>query len=194
MCLMISKPKSARFDKFWLRDFWMRNQDGAGVMWTDDTGTVQVRKILSPSLNDWLAFYKEHAARRACLIHLRMRTHGDVTYENVHPYAIGAGVYLMHNGVLRFGNADDVSRSDTWHYIQKYLALPVTANPDVIYDWQFRVNIGRHIGKHNRFALLGPRGKPIIINYRTGYHFGGAWFSNTYAWSAGSALDLKAAA
>jgi hypothetical protein len=123
-----------------------------------------------------------------------MRTHGDVSFDNVHPYAVGGGVYLMHNGILHTGNAEDRTRSDTSHFIENYLHDAVTACPDVIHDWQFRARLGRFIRKTNRFALMGPTGKPVIINWRTGVIWNGAWMSNTYAWTASLARDLKHAA
>lgn len=194
MCLLIQKPAAVRFHETWLEDFWIHNRDGAGVMWTDKSGAVRVEKILSPSVAEWIRFYRAHAERRACLIHLRMRTHGAVSFENVHPYEVGGGVWLMHNGVLRFGNAADPSRSDTWHFIRDRLSAPISKNPDLIHNPLFISGMGKLIGAGNRFALLGRSGKPVLINRHTGFEWGGAWFSNTYAWDSESAEGLKKAA
>ena len=180
MCLIIQKASRVTFHETWLEDFWIRNHDGAGVMWTEK-GKVVVEKILSPNLDEWLRFYRKFAARRACTIHLRMRTHGDINFDNVHPYEVGGGVFLMHNGILSSGNAKDRSRSDTWHFIEDVLRAGVTKNPDDIYKPAFASSIAQRIGSGNKFVLQGARRAPVIVNYKTGVRWGGAWFSNTYA-------------
>src|SRR5262245_15054454 len=120
MCLIIDKPKHSDFGRDMLADFYQKNADGVGIMWKSGE-SVDVEKITSPSLEEWFRFYDRHARGRACLIHLRMRTHGDINEDNTHPYYVGRGYFLMHNGILQTGNAKDRSRSDTWHFIEDHL-------------------------------------------------------------------------
>lgn len=189
MCLMISKPAKASFHETWLADFWSRNRDGAGVMWAEG-GKVRVEKILSPTAAQWIRFYKEHAAGRSCLIHLRMRTHGNIDFDNVHPYEVGNGVWLMHNGILSYGNDEDPSKSDTWHYIRKHLRDAVAADPKVIHTKHFAETVGKHIGASNRFGIMDGAGRSVLVNRSSGVVWGGAWFSNTYAWDSAAAKGL----
>lgn len=183
MCLIIQKPKGVKFSRYWLRDFWTRNRDGAGIMW--HTGeAVDVQKITSPSVKEWFEFYDEYAARRDCLIHLRWRTHGAIREDNTHPYLVGRGYYLMHNGVLAIGNESDPSRSDTWHFIERRLKPLLKRSPWAFNNPKFIKELGKEIGSNNRFAILGNDGKQIIVNRQSGTHFKGAWLSNRYAWSA----------
>lgn len=187
MCLIIHKPKDVEFSREWLVDFWRRNRDGAGVMWHDG-GKVEVMKVTSPSADQWVEFYREHAQGRECLIHLRMRTHGAITEENTHPYYVGHGYWLMHNGVLASGNDADRSKSDTWHFIEDVLKPALDVNPLCLEDLDFRVELGREIGSNNRFAIMSPHhDTPLFVNYRTGVKWKGAWLANTYAWDAGRA-------
>lgn len=34
-------------------------------------------------------------------IHYRLATHGKINRDNAHPFSVGSGVFLMHNGMLR---------------------------------------------------------------------------------------------
>jgi hypothetical protein len=188
MCLIIQKRAGDVIHPDWLADFHGRNHDGAGVMWFDHTkNAVQVEKVCAPTLGAWLAFYAKHAAWRDCVIHLRMRTHGEINELNTHPYYVAAGIWLMHNGVLRHGNAKDTSRSDTWHYIRDILRPKLSKRPSLMHSKKFQREIADDIGSNNRFVLLGLDGVPVVINRHSGVEWNGLWLSNTYAWSSGAA-------
>lgn len=183
MCLIINKPANVKFTRDELRNFWMRNSDGAGIMWYDGDG-VNVEKITAPTFQQWVDFYNAHAANRACVIHLRMRTHGDINEENTHPYYVGRGYFLMHNGVLSTGNAADTTKSDTWHFIRDSLRPAMRKAPRCLENPTFTKKLGSIIGGSNRLAILGPSGKVVLVNKHSGIMHKGAWFSNTYAWDA----------
>jgi hypothetical protein len=188
MCLIIQKRAGDVIHSSWLRDFHVRNKDGAGVMWFDHAkNAVQVEKICAPSQSAWLAFYEKHAAHRDCVIHLRMRTHGEVNEVNTHPYYVAAGIWMMHNGVLSQGNAKDTSRSDTWHYIRDVLRPKLSRKPSLLHSKKFLGEIAKDIGSNNRFVLLGMDGVPVIINRHSGVEWNGLWLSNTYAWTSSAA-------
>lgn len=183
MCLIINKPANVNFTHHELRNFWMRNSDGAGIMWATDQG-VEVEKITRPTLDEWVAFYEQHAAGRACVIHLRMRTHGNINEENTHPYYVGRGYWLMHNGVLSTGNEKDRTKSDTWHFIRDSLRPALRVARRCLDNVEFLKKVGTIIGGSNRFAILGESGKVQLVNKKSGIMHKGAWFSNTYAWDA----------
>lgn len=189
MCLIIQKPAHVEFSRAQLVDFYQKNQDGAGIMWHNGTA-VDVQKITAPTCAEWLKFYDDYARGKECLIHLRWRTHGKITEENTHPYYIGNGAYLMHNGMLDSGNAKDETKSDTWHFIKDVLQ-PALKSIKWKIDLEFRIDLGRVIGKTNKFAMMTKSGKVHIINRRKGVEFMGAWFSNTYAWTAPKSLRPK---
>lgn len=189
MCLLISKPANVTFNEEMLRDFYSRNQDGFGVMYSQDN-KLHYAKALG-SVGDWLKFYAKYAHLEACF-HLRMQTHGDIDLTNCHPYSVfgfegeevESPLLLMHNGILMTGNAKDATKSDTWHYIRDYLRPMLKANVDFAFTPEFGKLIGKHIGEGNRFALMDASGRLQIVNKSTGVEYMGAWFSNTYAWSA----------
>ena len=183
MCLIIDKPAAVDFDEKRLADFWNHNQDGAGLMWNNGV-CVEVEKIVAPTVGQWIDFYNEFARKRDCVIHLRWRTHGAIDHDNTHPYYVGRGHWLMHNGVLSSGNAADKSKSDTWHFIEDELKPALRKNKAILRNAEFKKKIGHVIGRNNKFVLMAPHWKrAAIINRNSGIMWRGAWFSNTYAWT-----------
>ena len=133
MCLLVVQPASApSLTQEWLEDFYSSNADGVGIMRSVD-GELLIEKILPKNAQEFVDFYTNHIDGYDCAFHLRMKTHGNIDMENCHPYEVfnsaehGLDVWLMHNGILGTGNAGDVTKSDTWHYIRDYLR-PMLAN------------------------------------------------------------------
>jgi predicted glutamine amidotransferase len=182
MCLIISKRADVKFSAEWLKDFYRRNRDGAGIMW-QSKGVVEVEKITRPSEQEWIDFYREFAAGRECVIHLRMRTHGTISDENTHPYYVGHGIWLMHNGILKHGNVADTSRSDTYHFIKDFIRPALRRDPKFLNRKDHIERLGREIGANNKFVFCGVHRNPVIVNKHAGVMRKGAWFSNTYAWT-----------
>jgi hypothetical protein len=123
-----------------------------------------------------------------------MKTHGDIDLTNCHPYDVfgfdedtkgkGTPIAMMHNGILSTGNAKDTSKSDTWHYIRDYIRPLIQKDQSLIFTDAFRRLIASHISSSNKFALMDALGNVQIVNKHAGIEWNGAWFSNTYAWSA----------
>lgn len=200
MCLLLTrKAESPSLDEAWLRDFYKRNDDGFGFMYSVD-GKMYVDK----SLGKVDEFIKHWRRLEECKIdfvaHLRMRTHGDISLENCHPYMVldgthGVEMWMMHNGVLSNGNAKDSTKSDTWHFIVDYmrplLDPSLGGNPDIVYNPAFKSILGSAIGQSNKLIFLDNMGRLSTINKAAGKEWNGMWLSNTYAWSAHDAKDEK---
>ena len=160
-------------------------------------GELVVRKYLPENPDDLIEFYRENVRHRDCAFHLRMRTHGDIDLLNCHPYEVlnksqhGIDLYLMHNGVLDSGNKKDVSRSDTYHYINDYLRPLLARDPDLAFTEKFRSLIGKRIGSFNKFVLMDNQGRQSVVNQADGVYWSGLWLSNTYAWTAPESLWLS---
>jgi hypothetical protein len=162
-----------------LQDIYTSNKDGLGAMYADN-GVMKIRKILPRNLDDITKFFEALPQdERDLAIHFRMRTHGDIDMANCHPYKINDGSWLMHNGVLKTGNTKDKKKSDTWHFIQDYLA---TLSVDVLHHEPMVKLIGDFIGD-NRFAIMSADGRLTVVNKDQGIEHDGIWFSNEYAWS-----------
>ena len=186
MCLLVTQPEGVVFDKDFLEGVYQLNSDGIGVMYADGS-TLYHAKFLPKKEADFVAFYEQHIKGRNCAWHARMKTHGHIDMGNCHPYEVisadeGYPLYLMHNGMLHTGNKADVSKSDTWHYIQNFLRPMLLKNPEFFMDPAFTTIIGEHIGHGNKFVLLDAYGNMVTINEEQGLYHNGAWLSNDYAW------------
>ena len=153
-------------------------------------GELIIKKIIPNTAQEFIDFYRENISGRDCAFHLRMRTHGDIDLLNCHPYEIlnkaqhGLDLWLMHNGVLSTGNRADITKSDTWHYIQDYLKPMLSGNPDFAFHPSFKALIEDHIGGSNKFVIMDNEGRQTVINQSSGVYWGGLWLSNTYAWTS----------
>ena len=187
MCLIIT-GKSAQIRSTLLdthallSDIYSSNPDGIGIMYATTKG-LKVVKTLPKSIADATQFIsKLPNDDRELAIHFRWTTHGHTNMENCHPYDVVKGyVGMMHNGVLHTGNAADKAKSDTWHFIQDYLASPVAEHPALVHNEKFLDLIAEFIGD-NRFVFMDGEGKMSHVNKDQGVEHDGMWFSNTYAW------------
>jgi hypothetical protein len=156
-----------------------------------------IEKVLPKNAHQFVAFYREHIEGKPCAFHLRMRTHGAIDLDNCHPYEVlnraehGLDLWLMHNGVLSTGNARDLTKSDTWHYIRDFLRPMLANNPDYAFSDSFAQIVGTHIGASNKFVLMDNQGRMTTINRDSGVFWAGLWLSNTYAWSASKNTSKK---
>lgn len=190
MCLLVTQSKfsPALYDE-WLADFYSYNQDGIGVMYSEND-TLIIEKALPANAEAFISFYRTHIQGRDCAFHLRMRTHGNIDLDNCHPYEVlnrkdhGLDLWLMHNGVLSSGNSADVTKSDTWHYIRDVLRPMLADNAEFVHHPSFAEIVGKHIGDGNKFVLCDNTGRMVTINKDAGVYWAGLWLSNEYAWSA----------
>jgi hypothetical protein len=189
MCLIIHKPAGFVFHETWLRDFYTRNRDGYGFMYSEG-GKLYIHKSLG-DVERFVAAFKLRMDKEL-LVHLRMRTHGDIDLENCHPYEtltpveggpLGA-VWMMHNGVLSHGNTADRTKSDTWHYIRNTMQPLLRRDPMLLLEPEFQRLVKADIGSGNKFTFMTSRGDVVIINREAGSMYEQAWMSNSYAWNA----------
>lgn len=186
MCILIHQKEGVTLDADMIADFYQKNSDGFGalLMLPDASGKehlTMIKKI--GGVKSIAETYYEHIAGRNALMHFRWRTHGEVDLENCHPYKVTDDLWMMHNGVLHTGNEDDKSKSDTWHYIRKFLLPIIRQDPSLIFDAAFRALVESHIGASNKFAFMDTKGRIALYNQKHGVEHMNCWFSNTYAWS-----------
>lgn len=182
MCILIHHPSNVSFSDELLNDFYAHNSDGFGAMYSEGGKLVVVKTLGKPQ--EINALYKDALKGRECIIHYRMKTHGDIDMENCHPYKVTDEIWMAHNGILSMGNPVDKSKSDTWHFIKYILRPALEANPMLIFDPDYQTYLEEMIGGSNKFAFMHSSGESVVINYDAGVEHEGAWLSNTYAWSA----------
>jgi len=197
MCLLHTHNADTKLSDEWIKDFYIINPDGIGVMYSenDEAGVPRlvVKKFLPKTAADAVQIYNENIKGRDCAVHWRMATHGDIDMVNCHPYEVvgydqADPIYFMHNGVLSNGNWKDKSKSDTWWYAHDYLKPlldpSMGGDPNLAFKAPFKEILGDSIGSSNKFVLMDRFGNMAIINEDAGVHWNGMWLSNTYAWSA----------
>lgn len=187
MCLIIHKQANTNFNRADIADFYTYNQDGIGLMYMDST--LQIYKTVPTSLKDVYETFRMIDNKEA-IIHLRMRTHGDIDHDNTHPYQVlnklkhGKDLFLVHNGILPNVANDKPAMSDTWHYIRDTLTPLLSLQPALLNSKPFQTMLGQSIGSSNKLVFMDDTGKITTINKFIGTTYKGCWLSNTYAWSS----------
>jgi len=172
MCIAIVKPKDKIIPKEVLQTCFENNPDGCGFAYVQD-GNVYIQKFL----NDFEAFYTAYSQVETIsnmLIHFRIKTHGDISLENCHPFVLNDRMALIHNGIIS-GYGDKQTKSDTRDFIDKVLSQishKMWKNP------AFRQLVGDAIG-YSKLGILDDKGNCYIINEAKGKWDDGVWYSNS---------------
>lgn len=185
MCLIITQPAGRTLSRAHLVDIYGRNGDGFGIMRAIG-GKLHVWRTVG-DVADMLALYYAHAAGRACVLHWRMATHGDVNVANAHPFVLTSDIAVVHNGMLDVGTPTR-GMSDTWHMAHHVLAPIARDNPDALFSADMERVLGGMIGTTNKLVFAHADGRVAIVNRAAGVEHDGCWYSNTYAWRAPSHL------
>ena len=123
MCLIYCNKVGSTPNYTALESALRSNPDGIGTMgWNGSQWVVERHLIVDnhKELIDKLASYSRYA------IHYRYATHGLISLANCHPFSIGNGWYLMHNGVLGIVPTKE-HRSDTWQLSQYLKAIGISS-------------------------------------------------------------------
>lgn len=140
MCLIVS-GKAHNLTRLDLVSAEKRNPDGWGIFTPDGV----FYSFETPDV--WaIEFIRTLPKNTPTTIHFRLATHGNVTIDNAHPFALENGTWFMHNGVL-WGDqwkCKDGLKSDTRLLAEKL--SPMT-------HAQRKRELKKHSG-YNRFCLL----------------------------------------
>lgn len=221
MCLIMIKEPDMNPTTEFFNDVNDYNPDGWGIMYLDPkTNKPVVIKGLKykkfKRTYSLLTRNKELSDNTDFIIHFRLRTHGAINMENLHPYEVYPDeLYLMHNGIFKdFGNPDpeigkktatpeaiakykrDQRYSDTFLFIRDFLKPMLdTMTPEgrrtFLRTDGFRKLIEAYCTTNSsRLAFLDSSG-PV--------YFGGwyqtkemkMWVSNTYAFKVDNPTATK---
>ena len=186
MCIIvISENKPLELASF--VDFAVYNQDGAGIMVARD-GKVETYVTLDGPAAVHAKYLEMYRKGDPMFLHYRMKTHGAIDLANTHPYLVyrhedGKELWMMHNGILRTGNAKNVAMSDTWNFIQERLQKLTKEYPKWFMNNELIEWLGDFIG-NNRFVFLDSDGDYNIVNASQWSVHDEHCYSNEYAWSA----------
>lgn len=177
MCVIISQNEGQIFNK---EDFIYAagiNKHGIGIaVWEKENTAIEdspvvlkVGRTLPETAEQAWNYYDTYASGKKALIHLRYRTHGEVSIDNCHPFQIISqsegfkqDLFLMHNGILS-GQVCSGQDSDTLSFCKdirkfiekrKYVAVNL--------DEQTHKAIEKKAGKHNRIVLFDGKGGTLF--------------------------------
>ena len=177
MCQAIVKPAGVTVYRSALAQAWQDNPDSGGFAWLDGD-TVKYKK----GYRNFRAFWKDfrEVMDKDVLIHFRLATHGSKCIENCHPFEVGDGCVMAHNGILSdytYGEKND--RSDSRVFAEDIITpLIEKFGYRSVLDAGPAVELIDHIVGFSKLVFLTPSGFRII-----GEHFG--------EWSAVSATGGK---
>jgi hypothetical protein len=178
MCIIVQQPKGHSFTDEDIRDFYHHNPHGFGLMHHDGrhlrTGRWMVRDEA-----DAVRLYRRYADGKECILHYRWATHGPRTKDYAHPFRVGPGVHVVHNGVLHgWGGPHE---SDTAHYVREVLAPSVGVNPGLLEDPRFLKALHDDV-RGSALVFMDSAGRVTRVG-SDGVMHDGCWYSNTYAWT-----------
>jgi len=200
MCLIIvatpTKIQSLLDNTPFLDSVLQWNNNGVGVMayapksrlpltWRKEISSVSGIEMLKK-------FVQKYAYAESIAIHFRMRTHGDTTINNVHPFvsshAKNDKVVLMHNGILRpFCLEATGEASDTKLFVENVInKLPTES----IFHREILERLEILITKDNTMVLAHEEFGFRILNQDIGFMHNDVWFSNAYAFNL-STLSIR---
>jgi hypothetical protein len=163
----------------YLRSAFNRNDDGWGLMRQGRKGPV-IHRGMSTKFDDFLKIYSKFYEKFECAIHFRFATQGERNEANCHPYDLGNGVFMMHNGVITGLKEVDKSMSDTWHFGQlltPYINAALAVAPEHVLEV-----VKKAIGMGNKLILMDKQ-RFYIVNQDQGSFDDGIWYSNTSMWT-----------
>jgi len=207
MCVGIFKPAGKKIDKETLKACFQANPDGAGFAWFNGKQIVLSKGYFN--FDDWARQVKKIPVEAPALLHARIRTHGETSAANCHPFPVSAnpkaletqdcviksGFVAIHNGIIsgmKAANGVDIKHSDTMQFIAQILA-PFIKKFDPMKGLGYR--IVDQLIDGSRFALMEAHNGNVALygdwdnDEKTGLYFSNnAWRhkSTVYSYSSGS--------
>ncbi len=180
MCVIVHQPRGAHLEKDRARRLWLKNSDGGGFSFIDNTGTIQTERYMG--FNEyWKAFEtaRSQFPHRDYLLHMRIATHGKINLSNVHPFHVDEHTVMAHNGIIHSVPVCDKGRSDTRVFIEEVLPRL----PETWLDDEYLVDmVDGWIGWSKlMFLTTNPKlsENVYILGKKSGVERDGMWFSNS---------------
>ena len=166
MCLIIHKPKGVQVHLDLLHSACEYNPHGYGLMALTGPQKISIHRHPYTNFDELRRAYLQ-VAKYECVIHLRLRTRGNITRMNTHPFRVTESIYMAHNGNLNI-HCRLPGRSDSWHVVNDYLTPLLHRAPKILHDKAFQQRLAAKIGANNRLVFMdAQRRKTIIINLPT---------------------------
>ena len=180
MCIAVVTRQNSVIKPEHLKRGWQTNPAGGGFAYVDKDQTVIRKGFMEYDKfeKEYLAAAEKFAGESPFLVHMRIRTSGDVSPKNTHPFPIKGGA-MIHNGIMfspsgkRAGTAKD-RRSDTRVFAEDlYNILQLDAVKKAA------EGIHAAVGRGNKLCFLYDNKEIFIIGEDIGFWHEGVWYSNS---------------
>jgi hypothetical protein len=189
MCLIIHKPQGLTVPADLIKSAWDDNPDGTGIMYRASDG-LKVYKVMPKDWADPAGHIEKVLSELTDVeagIHFRWKTHGPVSRENCHPFAIpGTGGYIMHNGVLNdkllgpsYKQVQHIMSDTAFYTLTVLQDAPGAADPTF---WDL---VGNDVGSYNKMLLMDAAGQFLRVNPNQWAEYKGLHLSNLLSCDAG---------
>lgn len=175
MCIAMNSPKGTTPTKDALKTSFENNPHGAGFAFAQD-GKIIIEKGFMTFDSFYSAYQKANIQGLNKLIHFRIKTSGQINYDNCHPFKVTDNLALIHNGVIPHFGGSEVS--DTREFIEMVLRPIIIKNGlDILTNQTFIDAMSDMIGG-SKLAFLDSSGKSYFINESLGHTNCDIWYSN----------------
>jgi hypothetical protein len=178
VCLILHKPAGVAVPRELIEAAAAFNRDGWGLMGHAADGTLLLER--HAEVDPLLISQRLRSLHGAELcLHLRLRTRGADTADNLHPLKVSDRFQLMHNGTLKLATRVP-GRSDSWHFAVDVLR-PLAVNwPDLLGHPSFLALVEAGLTPENKVVLLDTQARSFVFyNRQHGAEFEGLWLSST---------------
>lgn len=194
MCVIIHLPKNKTISWDQLKRSYDKNPDGYGIMAAIDGKMTVMRSMgsFAKFREDWKNIPRN--VERA--IHFRIKTHGDITLDNCHPFQLTGEhiqgrdgevlepyaypeIWMMHNGIIKTLELDK-QKSDTYHFAHFDLGPVTPSYGDAIVDPRFQPEVER-ISSGSRILFMDASGRVMKTFPKMWTDNKGCDFSNSFS-------------
>lgn len=174
MCIAIYKPKDVVVNRANLEQCFKSNPDGAGFLIAKNKRLIIKKGYFT--FDEFYGAFKKYENEQA-LIHFRIRTHGDLSKDNCHPFMINPSLGFIHNGVISGFGIENMS--DTSHFNNSiFKPLVDKYGNQVIFEPAIQNLVEARIG-YSKLAFLDRHGNYKLFNEDKGLWDNGVWYSNS---------------
>ena len=174
MCIIAIQPQGVKIKENILKNCWDANNDGVGIMYSDN-GKIIVNREMH-SFNEFMKLKKQaDKLNTNIVIHFRIATSGGVNEHNCHPFKVNDNVYFCHNGILDIKVPTDSKINDTQIFNNAFMR---GLDANFVQNDTIMQLLEYSIGNRNKFVFLDSQGQFYILNENAGTWDSGAWFSN----------------
>jgi len=182
MCIAIYKPAGKTIDTTALYQCWENNPDGAGFVFPNGNGGLDLRKGFMKWKEFKRAWKRERSSllKKPVVLHFRIATHGTVNPANTHPFWVVPGrCAVAHNGILSgtgaiYGKGE---KTDTQIFTEQYLA-PLYQELPTCFQSETLMRMLNRACSGSKLAIMQADGKVALINEQDGLWENGIWYSN----------------